>query len=180
MIQQQKRDQMKLKGPMHKAPPITETRKKLCSDMPCNVQKELHQLLEEFSNLFPEQLPKGRSPKREVEFEIKLEEGAIPPNKPPYRLSPKEHDELQAQIDDLLTQRHICPLQSPYRAPVLFVLKKDGRWRMCVDYRALNKQTIRDSYPLPRIDDLLDRLGKVKHFSTLDLASGYHQISVKE
>ena len=104
MTQQRKRDQMKLKGPVRKAPPIAETRKKLCSDAPRNVQKVLHQLLEEFSDLFPKQLPKGRPLKREVEFEIKLEEGAVPPNKPPYRLSPKEHDELQAQINDLLPQ----------------------------------------------------------------------------
>ena len=115
-----------------------------------------------------------------MEFEINTEEGAVPPNKPPYRLSPKEHDELQAQIDDLLAQGHIRPSTSPYGAPVLFVPKKDGRWRMCVDYRALNRQTIRDRYPLPRIDDLLDRLGQARHFTTLDLASGYHQIAVKE
>ena len=115
---------MKLKGPVRKAPPIAETRKKLCSDAPRNVQKELHQLLEEFSDLFLEQLPKGRPPKREVEFEIKLEEGVVPPNKPPYRLSPKEHDELQAQIDDLLAQGHICPSQSPYGAPILFVPRR--------------------------------------------------------
>ena len=100
---------MKLKGAVRKAPPISETRKKLCADAPRNVHKELHQLLEEFSDLFPKQLPKGRPPKREVEFEIKLEEGAVPPNKPPYRLSPKEHEELQAQIDDLLAQGHISP-----------------------------------------------------------------------
>ena len=102
MTQQGKRDQMKLKGPVCKGPPIVETRKRLCSEAPRNVQKELHQLLEEFLDLFPEQLPKGRPPNREVEFEIKLEEGAVPPNRPPYRLSPKEHDELQAQIYDLL------------------------------------------------------------------------------
>ena len=180
MMQQRKRDEMKLKGAVRKAPPIAKTRKKFCADTPRNVQKELHQLLEEFSDLFPEQLLKGRPPRREVEFEIKLEEGAVPPNKPPYRLSPKEHEELQAQIDDLLAQGHIRPSQSPYRAPVLFVPKKDGRWCMCVDYRALNKQTIRDRYPLPRIDDLLDRLGKAKHFTTLDLASSYHQIAVKD
>ena len=127
MIQQRKRDQMKFKGLGRKAPPIAKTRKRLCSEAPRNVQKELHQLLEEFSDLFPEQLPKGRSPKREVEFEIKIEEGTAPLNKPPYRLSPKEHDELQAQIDDLRAQGHMRPLQSPYGAPILFVLKKNGR-----------------------------------------------------
>ena len=116
---------MKLKGLVCKAPPIVDARNKLCSDAPKNVQKELHQLLGEFSDLFPKQLPKGWPPKREVEFEIKLEEGAFPTNKPPYRLSPKEHDELQAQIDDLLAQGHIRPSHSPYKAPVLFVPKKD-------------------------------------------------------
>ena len=180
MTQQWKWDQMKLKGPERRAPPIAETRNKLCSEAPRNVQKELHQLLEEFSDLFPEQLSKGRPPKQEVEFEIKLEEGAVPLNKPSYSLSPKEHDELQVQIHDLLAQGHIRPLQSPYGALVLFVSKKDECWRMCVDYRTLNKQTIRDRYPLPGIDDLLDRLGKAKHFATLDLASSYHRIAVKE
>ena len=179
MTQRVKREQMKSKGPVRKAPPVVETRKKICSEAPRGIQKELNQLLEEFRDLFLEQLPKGRPPKREVEFEIKTEEGAVPPNKPPYRLSPKEHEELQAQIDDLLAQGHICPSQSPYGAPVFFVLKKDGRWRMCINYHALNKQTIRDRYPLPRIDELLDRLGRANHFSTLDLASGYHQIAVK-
>ena len=93
---------MEQTGPVCKAPRIVETRKKICSAAPSNVRKELHILLEEFSDLFPEQLPKGRPPKRSVEFEINTVEGAVPPNKPPYRLSPKEHDELQAQIDDLL------------------------------------------------------------------------------
>ena len=144
------------------------------------VRTQLQGLLKDYEDIFPDNLPKGRPPKRQVEFEIKTEEGAVPPNKPPYRLSPKEHEELQAQIDDLLAQGHIRPSSSPYGAPVLFVPKKDGRWRMCVDYRALNKQTVRDRYPLPRIDDLLDRLGKAKYFTTLDLASGYHQIAVKE
>ena len=180
MTQRVKREQMKSKGLVRKAPPVAETtRKRFVQKRQRIVQRELNQLLEEFKDLFPEQLPKGRPPKLEVEFEIKTEEGAVPPNKPPYRLSPKEHEELQAQIDDLLAQGHIRPSQSPYGAPVLFVPKKDGRWRMCIDYRALNKQTIRDRYPLPRIDDLLDRLGRAQHFSTLDLASGYHQIAVK-
>ena len=95
-------------------------------------------------------------------------------------MSPKEHEELQVQVEDLLAQGHIRPSQSAYGAPILFVPKKDGRWRMCIDYRALNKQTIKDRYPLPRIDDLLDRLGKARYFSIIDLASGYHQIAMKE
>ena len=152
----------------------------MCAEAPISIRTELQGLLEEYADLFPEQLPKGRPPKRIVEFEIKTEEEAIPPNKPPYRLSPKEHEELQAQLDDLLAQGHIRPSTSPYGVPVLFVPKKDGRWRMCVDYRALNLQTIRDRYPLPRIDDLLDRLGKARHFMKLDLALGYHQIAIKE
>ena len=152
----------------------------MCREAPAAIRAQLQDLLKEYEDLFPAQLPKGRPPKRAVEFEINTEEGSTPPSRPPYRLSPKEHEELQAQIDDLLAQGHIRPSSSPYGAPVLFVPKKDGRWRMCVDYRALNRQTVRDRYPLPRIDDLLDRLGKAKHFTTLDLASGYHQIAVKE
>ena len=179
VTQKVKQQMMKEKGPIRKAPPVADTRSKMCKEAPVAVRAELQGLLKQYEDVFPEQLPKGKPPKRTVEFEIKTEEGATPPNKPPYRLSPKEHEELQAQIEDLLAQGHIRPSTSPYGAPVLFVPKKDGRWRMCVDYRALNRQTIRDRYPLPRIDDLLDRLGKAKHFTTLDLATGYHQIAVK-
>ena len=173
--------QMKEKGPVRKVPSIKETREKMCREAPGAVQSQLKQLLHEYEDLFPAQLPKGRPPKRAVEFEINMEEGSTPPNRPPYRLSPKEHEELtspdrrsvgpgayQAQLQSLMV--HQC----------LFVPKKDGRWRMCVDYRALNRQTVKDRYPLPRIDDLLDRLGKARHFTTLDLATGYHQIAVKE
>ena len=180
MTQKVKRALMKERGAVRKPPPIADTRQKICSEAPAGIRDELKALLEEFADVFPEQLPKGQPPKREVEFEIQIESGAVPPSRPPYRLSPKEHEELQAQIEDLLAQGHIRPSQSPYGAPVLFVPKKDGRWRMCIDYRALNKQTIKDKYPLPRIDDLLDRLGQARHFSALDLASGYHQIAVKE
>ena len=114
MTQQQKREQMKLKGPVRKTFPIAETRKKFCSKSSKTVQKEPYQLLEEFMDLFLGQLPKGRPPKREVEFEIKIKEGAIPLNKPPYRLSPKEYDELQAQINDLkrrIDRQNNCVLQ---------------------------------------------------------------------
>ena len=109
-----------------------------------------------------------------------MKSGSKPPYRPPYRLSPAEQDELEEQIKDLLAQGFIRPSSSPYGAPVLFVPKKDGRWRICIDYRALNKQTVKDRYPLPRIDLLLDRLGRAKVFSTLDLAQGYHQIAMTE
>ena len=111
----------------------------------------------------------------------KLNLGSDPPYWPPYRLGPAEQDELEEQIKDLLAQGFICPSCSPCKGHlILFVPKKDGRWRMCIDYRALNKQTIKDHYPLPRIDLLLDRLGQAKIFSKLDLAQGYHQIAMAE
>ena len=119
----------------------------------------------------PEQLPKGIPPKRVVEHSIKIEPGSKPSYQPPYWLGPAEQDELEEQILGLLAQGFIRPSCSPYGAPVLFVPKKDGQWRMCVDYRALNKQTIKDRYPLPRIDLLLDRLGQARVFSKLDLES---------
>ena len=83
-------------------------------------------------------------------------------------------------MKDLLAQGFIRPSASPYGAPILFVPKKDGRWRMCIDYRALNKQTVKDQFPLPRIDSLLERLGQATVFTKLDLASGYHQIAMEE
>ena len=104
-------------------------------------------------------MPKGAPPEREVD------PGSKPPYRPPYRLDPAEQDELEEQIKDLLAQGFICPSCNPCRAPVLFVPRKDGRWRMCLDYRALNKQTIKDCYPLLRIDLLLDRLGQARVFS---------------
>ena len=120
----------------------------MCREAPAAIRTQLQGFLQEYEDLFPATLPKGRPPKRAVEFEINTEEGSTPPSRPPYWLSPKEHEELQAQINDLLTQGHIRPSSSPYGTPVLFVPKKDGRWRMCVDYKALNRQTIRDRYPV--------------------------------
>ena len=115
-----------------------------------------------------------------VEHSIKIEPGSKPSYRPPYQLGPTEQVELEEQIHDLLAQGFIRPSCSPYGAPVLFVPQKDGRWRMCIDYRALNKQTIKDRYPLPRIDLLLDRLGQARVFSKLDLAQGYHQIAMAQ
>ena len=97
-----------------------------------------------------------------------------------YRLSPAEKEEVQRQVQDLLSKGLIRPSTSPFGSPILFVKKKDGTLRMVIDYRSLNKITIKNKYPLPRIDDLFDRLQGGKYFSSLDLMSGYHQIKIKD
>jgi len=141
---------------------------------------ELCALLQEYQDIFPEELPAQLPPKRAVDHRIDLESGISPPFKPTYRLSAPEQDELKRQLQTLLDKGFIRPSNSPFGAPILFVKKKDGTLRMCVDYRALNKITIKNRYPLPRIDELLDRLLHAKVFSKMDLASGYHQVRIEE
>ncbi|KAA3464255.1 DNA/RNA polymerases superfamily protein [Gossypium australe] len=133
----------------------------------------------EYVDVFPEELP-GLPPDREVEFGIDLLPGTAPVSIAPYRMAPKELVELKAQIQELLDRGFIRPSVSPWGAPVLFVKKKDGTMRMCIDYRQLNKLTIKNRYPLPRIDDLFDQLKGASVFSKIDLRSGYHQLKVKE
>ena len=130
--------------------------------------------------MMPEDLPNELPPRREVDHKIKVKLGTEPPSKAPYRLSQKELEELKSQLDEFLAQGYIRQSKSPYDAPVLFVDKKDGKLRLCVDYRALNKVTVKNSYPLPRIDDLFDRLAGAKYFSRIDLRSGYHQIRIAQ
>ncbi|KAJ9512034.1 hypothetical protein QJQ45_004612 [Haematococcus lacustris] len=115
---------------------------------------------------------------RAVGHSIPLQSDGKPPARPSYRMSKPEQDELRKQITDLLAKGLIEPSSSPYAAPVLFVQKKSGELRMCIDYRQLNKITIRDQYPLPRIDDLFDQLAGKTVFSSLDLQAGYHQIRI--
>jgi hypothetical protein len=122
---------------------------------------------------------RGLPPEREVAHTVPLEPGAKPAFKGMYRLSPRERQEMQTQVRELLAKGLIQPSTSPFGAPILFVTKKDGSMRMCIDYRALNKITVRNGYPLPRIDDLLDKLAHARVFSSLDLQSGYHQIRIK-
>jgi hypothetical protein len=100
--------------------------------------------------------------------------------KAPYRMSHEELKELKVQFEEFFIKGYIKPNKSPYGAPVLFVHKKDGTLRMCVDYRALNKATMKNRYPLPRIDDLFDRLLGTKVFSRIELRSGYYQIRIAE
>ena len=136
-------------------------------------------VVNEFSDVFPEDLP-GLPPEREVEFGIDVIPGTQPISIPPYRMAPAELRELKEQLKDLLEKGFIRPSMSPWGAPVLFVRKKNGSLRMCIDYRQLNKVTIKNKYPLPRIDDLFDQLQGAKCFSMIDLRSGYHQVRVKE
>ena len=114
-------------------------------------------IFDRFPSVFPDdicELP----PEREVEFIIDLVPGANPMSIAPYRMSPVELAEVKAQVQDLLSKQFVRPSASPWGAPVLLVKKKDGSMRMCVDYRQLNKVTIKNKYPLPRIDDLIDQL----------------------
>ncbi|XP_063941268.1 uncharacterized protein LOC135149473 [Daucus carota subsp. sativus] len=132
----------------------------------------------EFPDVFPEDLD-GLPPHREVEFSIDLIPGAQPISKAPYRMAPLELQELKEQLQELLDKGFIRPSVSPWGAPVLFMKKKDGSMRLCIDYRELNRITVKNRYPLPRIDDLFDQLQGAKYFSKIDLRSGYHQLRVK-
>ncbi|KAI3776021.1 hypothetical protein L1987_45781 [Smallanthus sonchifolius] len=132
-----------------------------------------------FPKVFPEDLP-GLPPDREIEFQIDLLPGAEPVAKAPYRLAPSEMKELMSQLEELTEKGFIRPSISTWGAPVLFVKKKDGSMRMCIDYRELNKRTVKNKYPLPRIDDLFDQLQGASWFSKIDLRSGYHQLKVRE
>jgi hypothetical protein len=138
----------------------------------------LARLLATFRDVFPDELPPGLPPSREVDHRIELVPGAVPPTRPTYRLSSRELLELRKQLDELLKAGFIQPSKSPFGAPILFVKKKDGTMRMCVDYRALNNVTIKNNYALPRIDELFDRLQGARYFTKLDLRSGYHQIRI--
>ena len=138
----------------------------------------LRPLIREYGDVFPEEIPKGLPPIRQTGHTIPLVEDAKPAFRPLYRLSPFEHEEVRIQIADLLEKGWIEPSSSPFGAPILFVQKKDKSLRMCIDYRALNKQTVKNRYALPRIDDLMDQLSGARYFTSLDLAQGYHQIRV--
>jgi hypothetical protein len=144
-------------------------------------QLNLQKLIKEVPDVLPEgEVKPPFPPDRAVEHEIPTEPGKAPPHKPVYRLSEKELGELKSQLEDLINRGFITPSTSPYAAPVLFVPKKDGTSRMVIDYRLLNAMTVKNRYPLPRIDELMDRLQGAKVFSKIDLASGYHQIKVAE
>ncbi|GJZ75331.1 putative reverse transcriptase domain-containing protein, partial [Tanacetum coccineum] len=141
-------------------------------------------VVKEFPEVFPEDLP-GLPPVRQVEFQIDLIPGttlggAAPVARAPYRLAPSEMQELSDQLQELADRGFIRPSTSPWGAPVLFVKKKEGSFRMCIDYRELNKLTVKNRYPLPKIDDLFDQLQGSSVYSKIDLRSGYHQLRVRD
>jgi len=135
-------------------------------------------VVHEFEDVFPDEVP-GLPPSREVEFSIDLVPGTGPVSMAPYRMAPAELVELKKQIEELMAKQFIRPSTSPWGAPVLLVKKKDGSSCLCMDYKQLNKMTIKNKYPLSRIDDLMDQLHGSLVFSKIDLWSGYHQIFVK-
>ena len=146
------------------------------SDMPTCIRE----VLNEFKDVFPTDLPPGLPPVwKGHEFRIDLEDTTAPVHKPIYKLSPLELEETRKQIDYMLEHGYIRPSDSSYGSPALFVLKKDGGLRFCIDYRWLNKKMIRNRYPLPLPEELFDRLGDSQVFSKIDLRSGSWQVPLR-
>jgi hypothetical protein len=139
---------------------------------------EVINVVSEFPDVFPEELP-GMPPERKVEFAIELIPGTAPISKRAYRVFGPGLVNLKKQIDELLEKGYIRPSTSPWEAPMLFVEKKDGTKRMCIDYRSLNEVTVKNMYPLPRIEDIFDQLRGAGVFTKIDLRSGYHQLRIR-
>jgi hypothetical protein len=134
---------------------------------------EDHPILREYKDVFPEEVP-GLPPRRDIEFSMELVLGAVSIYRTPYRMSTLELVELKLQLKKMMDKGYIRPSVSPWGEPTLFVNKNDGTLRLCIDYRKLNKMTIKNKYLFPRIDDLFDQLRGATIFSKIDLRSGYH------
>ncbi|KAK1693114.1 hypothetical protein QYE76_009811 [Lolium multiflorum] len=139
-----------------------------------DLPEEIAQVLKEHESCFG--TPKGLPPHRPYDHKINLMQGVQPVNVRPYRYSPQQKDEIEKQIKEMLVQGIIKESKSPFASPVLLVKKKDGSWRFCIDYRQLNAVTVKDRYPMPVVEELLDELAGAKFFTKLDLRSGFHQI----
>ena len=148
-------------------------------DMQRSLPPAVANVLQEYSDVFPSEIPAGLPPIRGIEHQIDLIPGASLPNRAPYRTNPEETKEIQRQVQELLDKGYVRESLSPCAVPVILVPKKDGTWRMCVDCRAINNITIRYRHPIPRLDDMLDELSGAVLFSKVDLRSGYHQIRMK-
>jgi hypothetical protein len=137
-----------------------------------------HPILREYRDVFPKEVS-GLPLRRDIDFLIELTPRAVLMSRTPYRISTPELLELKLQLKEMMDKGYSRPSVFPWGAPVLFVKKKDCTLRLCIDYRKINKVTIKNMYPLPRIDDLFDQLGGVSIFSKIDLRSGYHQVRIK-
>ena len=133
----------------------------------------------DFPDVFPKELP-GLPPHREIEFSIDVVPGANQASITPYKMAPLKLKELKLQLQELLEKGFIRPSVLPWGAPMLFVEKKDGTLRLCIDYRQLNKLTVKNKYPLPRTNDLFDQLKGTSIFSKIDLRFGYHHLRIKD
>lgn len=142
-----------------------------------NERPEVQRLLQQYADVF--QQPKELPPERFYDHQIPLLLGAALVNSKPYRYSPQHKDEIERQVQELLGAGLISHSTSPFASPVLLVLKKDGSWRFCVDYRRLNALTIKNRFPMPLIEEILDELAGTRYFTKLDMRSGYHQIRMK-
>ncbi|UYV72119.1 hypothetical protein LAZ67_9001873 [Cordylochernes scorpioides] len=152
-----------------------EPRFQINENLPPKEQKELKQVLERYGDLFSSRLGRTNLAKHRIDTE-----DAKPIKHKPYRVSAKERDIIKEQIDEMLTEGIIRPSSSPWSFPVILVKKRDGKYRFCVDYRKLNNVTVKDVYPIPRIDEVMDTLQGSTHFSAIDLRSGYWQVEVEE
>ena len=144
-----------------------------------HIQHAMHKLLKDYDDVFPTDLPAGLPPERAVTHGIDLIPGSKPISKPPYRLNASEASEVERQLEDYVQRGFIRPSSSPWASPILLVKKKDGSMRMCVDYRGVNAITIKNKYPLPRVDELFNQLNGVRCFSKIDLRLGYHQVCIQ-
>ncbi|CAA7051508.1 unnamed protein product [Microthlaspi erraticum] len=143
---------------------------------PIVIVDDLRQVITEFDEIF--KIPSELPPSRAIEHHITLKEGSDPVNVRPYRYAHFQKAEIESQVTEMLSSGLIRPSSSPFSSPVLLVKKKDGSWRFCTDYRALNKATIKDRFPIPTVDDMLDELHGASIFTKLDLTAGYHQVRV--
>ncbi|KAL9249412.1 Transposon Ty3-G Gag-Pol polyprotein-like protein [Drosera capensis] len=165
---------------------VSKLLKKGCQGFLCSLESTVqHELsvddipvVRDYPDIFPDELP-GLPPTRELNFSIEVVPGAAPISKAPYRMAPAELKELKSQLEELLEKGYIRPSVSPWGAPLLFVKKKDGSMRLCIDYRELKKITIKNRYPLPWIDDLFDQLQGGSMYYNIDLRLGYHQLCIK-
>jgi hypothetical protein len=158
--------------------PDTKETQHLSNEIPSSTSSGVQQLLQQFTNIF--QKPVGLPPHRDCDHSIPTIPGANPPNLRPYRMSHSQNNSIETLIQEMLKNAKIQPSKSPFSSPVILVRKKDKSWRLCVDFRGLNEMTVKNKFPIPVIEDLLDELQGATIFSKFDLRSGYHQIRMNE